>query len=207
MNQTDEQREQIILETSRTVSAVRDNNAGMRGEMPDFEEWGQSVRMFSNKVKEVQSKFSEFDCSHAGLESRLESQRSSLRSTSCRDSPTSSADESVMILDEYSPIFQLHLAWPQLWDLGPWDLRVVRVTAWSGASGIEASASLELSSASRRLNADPGYGLAPMRGLDVNVGCRPGRLNWAQADQHLALVEITCCLDRLFETYDGNVHV
>ena len=30
-----------------------------------FEEWGQSVRMFSNKVKEVQSKFSEFDCSHA----------------------------------------------------------------------------------------------------------------------------------------------
>ena len=73
--------------------------------------------------------------------------------------------------------------------------------------GIEVSASLELSSESRRLNTDQRYGLAPMRGLDVNVGCRPGRLNWAQADQHLALVEITCCLDRLFETYDGNVHV
>ena len=25
--------------------------------MLDFKEWGQSVRMFSNKVKEVQSKF------------------------------------------------------------------------------------------------------------------------------------------------------
>ena len=84
-----------------------------------FEEWGQSVRMFSNKVKEVQSKFSEFDCSHAGLESRLESQRSSLRSTSCRDSPTSSADESVMILDESFSTFQLHLAWPQLWGPSP----------------------------------------------------------------------------------------
>ena len=36
MNQTDEQREQIILETSRTVSAVRDNNAGLRGEMSDL---------------------------------------------------------------------------------------------------------------------------------------------------------------------------
>ena len=119
MNQTDEQREQIILETSRTVSAVRDNNAGMRGEMSDFEEWGQSVRMFSNKVKEVQSKFSAFDCRHAGLESRLESQRSSPRSTSCRDSPTSSADESVMILDESSSTFQLHLAWPQLWGPSP----------------------------------------------------------------------------------------
>ena len=66
--------------------------------------------MFSNKVKEVQSKFSEFDCSHAGLESR---------STSCRDSPTSSADESVMILDESSSTFQLHLAWPQLWGPSP----------------------------------------------------------------------------------------
>ena len=119
MSQTDEQREQIILETSRTVSAVRDNHAGMRGEMSDFEEWGQSVRMFSNKVKEVQSKFSAFDCRHAGLESRLESQRSSPRSTSCRDSPTSSADESAMILDESSSTFQPHLAWPQLWGLGP----------------------------------------------------------------------------------------
>ena len=119
MNQTDEQREQIILGTSRTVSAVRDNHAGMRGEMSDFEEWGQSVRMFSNKVKEVQSKFSEFDCRNAGLESRLESPRSSPRSTSCRDSPTSSADESAMILDESSSTFQLHLAWPQLWGLGP----------------------------------------------------------------------------------------
>ena len=39
------------------MSAVRDNNAGMRGEMSDFEECGQPVRMFSNKVKEVQSKF------------------------------------------------------------------------------------------------------------------------------------------------------
>ena len=39
MNQTDEQTEQIILETSRTVSAVRDNYAGMRREMSDFEEW------------------------------------------------------------------------------------------------------------------------------------------------------------------------
>ena len=39
MNQTDEQREQIILGTSRTVSAVRDNYAGMRREMSDFEEW------------------------------------------------------------------------------------------------------------------------------------------------------------------------
>ena len=128
MNQTDEQREQIILGTSRTVSAVRDNNAGMRGEMSDFEEWGQSVRMFSNKVKEVQSKFSAFDCRHAGLESRLESQRSSPRSTSCRDSPTSSADESVMILDESSSTFQLHLAWPQLWGPSPGDLRIVRAT-------------------------------------------------------------------------------
>ena len=84
-----------------------------------FEEWGQSVRMFSNKVKEVQSKFSAFDCRHAGLESRLESQRSSPRSTSCRDSPTSSADESAMILDESSSTVQLHRAWPQLWGLGP----------------------------------------------------------------------------------------
>ena len=57
MNQTDEQREQIILETSRTVSAVRDNYAGMRGTVLDFKEWGQSVLMFSNQVKEVQSKF------------------------------------------------------------------------------------------------------------------------------------------------------
>ena len=46
-----------FLKTSWTVSAVRDNHAGMRGAMLDFKEWGQSVRMFSNKVKEVQSKF------------------------------------------------------------------------------------------------------------------------------------------------------
>jgi len=72
-------------------------------EISNFEELGQSLRMFSNKVKDVQSKFSEFDFRHAGLETRFESQRSSPRSTSCRDSPTSSADESVMILDEYSP--------------------------------------------------------------------------------------------------------
>ena len=123
-----------FLKTSRTVSAVRDNHAGMRGEMSDFEEWWQSVRMFSNKVKEVQSKFSEFDCRNAGLESRLESQSSSPRSTSCRGSPAPSADESVMILDEYSSTFQLHLAWPQLWGLGPWDLRIVRATVCSSAS-------------------------------------------------------------------------
>ena len=94
------------------MSAVRDNHAGVRREISNFEELGQSVRMFSNKVKEVQSKFSEFDFRHAGLESHLESQRSSPRSTSCRDSPTSSADESVKILDEYSPAFRLQLAWP-----------------------------------------------------------------------------------------------
>ena len=37
-----------------------------------FEEWGQSVRMFSNKVKEVQSKFSEFDYSHARVGESLD---------------------------------------------------------------------------------------------------------------------------------------
>ena len=120
-----------FLKTSWTVSAVRDNYAGMRGTVLDFKEWGQSVRMFSNKVKEVQLKFSEIDCRNAGLESRLESQSSSPRSTSCRDSPTPSADESVMILDEYFPIFQLHLAWPRLWGPGPWDLRIVRAKAWT----------------------------------------------------------------------------
>ena len=46
-----------FLKTSWTVSAVRDNYAGMRGTVLDFEEWGQSVLMFSNQVKEVQSRF------------------------------------------------------------------------------------------------------------------------------------------------------
>ena len=40
--------------------------------MLDFKEWGQSVRMFSNKVKEVQSKFSEFDYSHARVGESLD---------------------------------------------------------------------------------------------------------------------------------------
>ena len=134
-----------------------------------FEEWGQSVRMFSNKVKEVQSRFSEFDCSHAGLESRLESQRSSLRSASCRDSPTSSADESVMMLAESSSTFQLHLAWSQLWGPSP------------GTFGIEAPASLELSPESRRLSTDRRRGPAPMRGSDVVISvyvCECGVPPW-----------------------------
>ena len=47
--------------------------------------------------------------------------------------------------------------------------------------GIEASASLELSSESRRLNTDQRYGLAPMRGLDVAISvciCECGVLPW-----------------------------
>merc|ERR1711915_988142 len=112
--------EEVDLETGRRKSWIQTSDVevyDLTGDTPvkssrnalqeisNFEELGLSVRMFSNKVKELQSKFSEVDVRYDWLEmeSRLESQRSSPRSTSCRDSPISSADESVMILDEYSP--------------------------------------------------------------------------------------------------------